>query len=397
MATRWKTLAGRGAPEEAWARFDELLDEYAFNYALKAVAGDPNHPVVLGMLYCPPHEWLGMSVPGSRGSGGDGPDQHYVLIPVTHGAGYQIEGRRFEPEPADIPLTVTGNPSLTMTLGSLDLRRIEVADDGRYTLTAGPEPPGDNPNHVQVPPGAMYIFIRECRSDWRQVPSSLRVRRIDSAPVGPWTDEETAARAAGLMVEDVPPIFWFMSLLGAMEPNTVAAPVNTGGVGGLVSQSIMFARLELDDDDAFVFTIGPGGAPYRGIAFYDYWFRTIEYWRRQSTLNLAQSEPNPDGTITLRRFASGSRCRKLARSRGAPASARPAPLAGHAGRTRAGRAALVGRSSGEVRRARLRAARRDSAPQRRRAKSAPRGSACDIPAALPDRLNRTTRLNEERR
>jgi Protein of unknown function (DUF1214) len=298
VAVRWKTLAGRNAPEEAWARFDELLDEYPFNYALKAVAGDPNHPVVLGMLYCPPHEWFGMSVPGSRASGGDGPDQHYVLIPVAHGAHYEIHGRRMTPEPADIPLTITGNPSLTMTLGSLDLRRIQVAPDGRYTLTVGPEPPNGDTNHIQVPPGAMYLFIRECRSDWRQVPSALRVRRTDPPAAGRWTEEEMATRAAALMVEDVPPIFWFMSLLEAMEPNTVSAPFNTGSVGGLVSQSIVFARLELDDDHAFVFTIGPGGAPYRGIALYDYWFRTIEYWRRQSCLNLAQSKPNPDGTIT---------------------------------------------------------------------------------------------------
>jgi len=80
VAMRWKTLAGRGAPQEAWGpRSDELVEEFVFDYCLKAAVGDANHPTVPGMHYCPPHRWLGVDVPGSRGSGGDGPDQHYVL------------------------------------------------------------------------------------------------------------------------------------------------------------------------------------------------------------------------------------------------------------------------------------------------------------------------------
>jgi hypothetical protein len=121
VANRWKTIVGRDVSAQARSRFGELVEEFTFNYVLKAVNGDPHHPKVSGMLHCPPHEWFDMAVPGSRASGGDGPDQHYVLIPVQRGDRYEITGRRFDPVPADIPLTVTGNPSLTMTLGSLDL------------------------------------------------------------------------------------------------------------------------------------------------------------------------------------------------------------------------------------------------------------------------------------
>jgi hypothetical protein len=299
VAMRWKTLAGRGAPQEAWGlRFDELIEEFAFNYCLKAAAGDANHPVAIGMHYCPPHRWFGVDVPGSRASGGDGPDQHYVLIPVTYGAHYDIEGRRFDPVPANIPLTIVGNPSLTMTLGSLDLLQIKVSDGGHYRLTVGPEASDGDPNHIQVPPGALYLFNRECRSDWRQVPSSWTVRRIDPPAAGPWTDAQVAARAAAMMIEDVPALYWFMSLFAAMEPNTVSPLFGTGRVGGLVSQTIMFARLQVDESHAFVFTIVNGDAPYRNIVLHDYWFRTIDYWKRQSCLNTGQSTPNPDGSFT---------------------------------------------------------------------------------------------------
>lgn len=271
VTMRWKTLAGGAAPEEAWLRFDELIEEFVFGYALKAAVGNPDHPEVLGHHYCPPHEWFGRRVPGSRASGGDGPDQHYVLIPVTHGARYEIEGRRLQPEPADIPLIVQGNPSLTMTNCALDLRTIDIAEDGRYTLTVGPEPPGSKPNHVHVPPGSMYIFIRECRNDWRQVPSTLRVRRLDPPLADPWTDEQVAARAARMMVEDVAPMYWFLGVYANLEPNTVPPIFNTGGIGGLISQSIMLSRLQLDADEAFVFTVGAGDSPYRNIVLHDYW------------------------------------------------------------------------------------------------------------------------------
>lgn len=299
VAMRWKTLAGRDAPAEAWGpRFDELIEEFAFNYCLKAAAGDANYPIVLGMSYCPPHEWFGNSVPGSRGSGGDGPDQHYVLIPVAYGGHYEILGRRYDPVPANIPLTVLGNPSLTMTLGSLDLLDIDVAADGTYRLTAGPEPANGNPNHIQVGPGALYLFNRECRSDWRQVPSHWIVRRTDAPTAPKWTEDQVFNRAASMMVEDVPPMYWFLSVFAGLELNTVSPLFITGRVGGLVSQTIMFARLRVDESHAFVFTIGPGDAPYRNIVLQDYWFRTIDYWKRQSCMNNSQSTPNPDGSVT---------------------------------------------------------------------------------------------------
>ena len=55
-ADHWKTIVGRNITTEALARFDELVEEWAFNYTLKAVNSDANYPKVLGHLYGPPHE-----------------------------------------------------------------------------------------------------------------------------------------------------------------------------------------------------------------------------------------------------------------------------------------------------------------------------------------------------
>src|ERR1700746_3849210 len=79
---RWKICAGKSVPEEAWARFDSLMDEWVYHYALKAVNADATYPKVLGHLFGPPHEWFGMKVPGSRASGGDNPDSNMAIVPI---------------------------------------------------------------------------------------------------------------------------------------------------------------------------------------------------------------------------------------------------------------------------------------------------------------------------
>ena len=299
VASRTRTIVGPGSiSAEAQSRFNAFLDEWPMHYALLAAASDPDHPSVLGMFWAQPHEWFGMSVPGNRAGGGENVDNHYVIIPIDHGSHYEIRGRRFQPTPVDMPLSVIGNPAMTLVLGGLDLNRIKVRRDGTYKLTVGPRPANGNPNHVQTVPGAKYLFFRWTRSDWRQVPDGLRVRRLDPPRTRRWTEDQIAALAVPTMIEDVPATVWFLRVFAALPPNTIPPPTGAAGVGGLPSQSNSFARLQLADDEAFVFTIKPGGAAYFSAIMYDFWFRSIDYGQRQTSLNNGQSAPNPDGTIT---------------------------------------------------------------------------------------------------
>ena len=297
-ADHWKTIVGRNITTEALARFDELVEEWAFNYTLKAVNSDANYPKVLGHLYGPPHEWFGMKVPGSRASGGDGPDNHYRIIPIDANARYEIHGRRFDPAPADVPFSLTGNMSLTMTLGILEWQDVQVNPDGTFVITVDPKPANGRKNHIQTKPGALYIFIRDCRADWRQIPNAYRVKRLDPPTSLPLTIDQMAERAALTMVDDVPALYWFMSVMAGVETNTITPPFNIGAIGGLVSQKISFARLNLSDDEAFVATIGSGDAPFHDFVLQDFWFRTFNYWNHTSTMNNSQGVTNADGSTT---------------------------------------------------------------------------------------------------
>ena len=82
---QWRRLVGRDITTEAEASFGGFIEEFAFSHVLKAVNGDGNHPKVMTPLFAPPHAWMGLNVPGSRGGGGDSSDNSYSFMPIDHG------------------------------------------------------------------------------------------------------------------------------------------------------------------------------------------------------------------------------------------------------------------------------------------------------------------------
>jgi hypothetical protein len=298
LAHRWRTMMGRDALQESWARFDELIEEFAFNDVLKVTNSDPNRPKVLGNLWQPSRQWWGKRIPGSRGSGGDGPDNHYTIIPVDGFSRFEVRGQCFEPRPADVPLMVLTDTAVTVTGAMLDWQDVMVDPSGQFTVTLGPDPANGRQHHIQLPPDARWLFIRHCRADWREVPVAFSVERLDPPKAPPLSEQQLADRAARWMVEHVAHMFWYIRVFASLDANSVTAPFGTGSISGLVTQLISFIRLELEDDEAYVVTFGTGDAPFRDAVLHDSWFRTIDYWERQTSLCVAQSIPNDDNTTT---------------------------------------------------------------------------------------------------
>lgn len=293
---RWRELAGSAPSEEAQARFQTLIDECAFANLVKAVNGDPNHPRIVRIVM-PPHDWFGMSVPGSRFGGGPGADQSYAIIPVDYGGHYRIQGRFVGLAPADHNYTLSPNAYFMNSIGTLHHDDLMVDADGQFTVTVGPEA-GDR-NHIQTKPGSQYLFVRCCRSDWRQAATALRVQALDKPRTAPWTDEQVLDRAAQLALDDASGMFYWVRLYQNMAPNVVSAPNLTDWIGGLVSQTTSLGRIVLADDEAFVIRIDPAGAAFHDVQLNDYWFNSIgDYYGRTSTLNNAQTKFDGDGTAT---------------------------------------------------------------------------------------------------
>lgn len=296
---RWKSVIGRDATPEGWSCFDRFIDEAVFNYALKGVNSDANYPKVLGHIYGPPHEWFGMKVPGSRSGLVDNPDNHYNVIPIDGYARYELTGHCLKPEPIHGNLSVSGNFSLAMTQSTLDWPDVHVNPDGSFVITVGPEPANGRSNHLQTRIEARFLFIRDTRSDWAQVPRSYRIRRLDPPAAPPLTLEQMADRTAHFLIYDIPQIYLLMRIIAGIEVNSCLPPINTDtAVGGLITQMISFGRVKLADAEAFVVTTGSGGAPYHSLGLSDYWLDTLDYGNHINSLNNAQTFPNADGSTT---------------------------------------------------------------------------------------------------
>jgi len=296
---RFTIMGGADIPAEALEGIDEKMAEWAFHYVALALNSDSNYPKVLGHGYGPPHEWFGMKVPGCRGLGtGENPDNHYSFVPVDGHSRFVLNGKVSDRPIIDCPMFITSNLSQSMNVAWLDWRDVVIADDGTFVITIDPEPANGRPNHLQTTLDAKYLFIRDCRSDWGQVPNAYRVHRLDPPTGPPRTIEQLTQVARRFIIDDVPANYWFKQMVAVLEPNTITGPANSSEVGGMQTQKLLRGRLSLTDDEAYVLTLDRGGSDYWVLTLYDWWLMSGNFWSRSSCLNTAQSVANPDGTYT---------------------------------------------------------------------------------------------------
>lgn len=297
VASLWRLAYGEDAREEALPSFEAAMDEYAFNYVLKASASDENYPRFV-RDFMPPHTWFGRVLPGAR-MGGDNPDNCYRVAGVKHGARYEVHGRVVGRAGSSVTFTLVANYGTSVTIQTLDFADVQCATDGSFMLTIDAEPAIGRANHLRTAPGCKFLFVRDSMEDWAtETPLALAIRRIDSPDADPLTDEQMAQRAAHRMVEDVPLYYWFTRLFSAKPVNTLTLEMSSGSLGGLVTQAGAQGRLKLAADEAAVITVDPAGARYSGLVAHDWWFRSLPYSNRTASLTSSSSHANRDGRFT---------------------------------------------------------------------------------------------------
>lgn len=299
-ANRYKTMAGRNIPAEALENFDAKMDEWVWHYTLLAINSDTNYPKVLNHDYGPPHEWFGMKLPGGRGPGtGENVDNQYSVIPIDPDVRYELHGQRFENGVGDSPLHLVTCLSMGLNAVSFDSRDIRYKPDGSFVITIDREPANGRSNHMQATADTRYLFIRDARIDWNQVPNAYRIHRLDPPAKPPLSKQEITEMAARFILDDVPMNYFFSQMIrGVLDANVVAPPLPSNQVGGQPLQKLARGHLKLGDDEAFVLTLTPGGSQYWVLIAYDFWLMSGNYWSRQSTLNTTQSVPNADGSYS---------------------------------------------------------------------------------------------------
>ncbi|NUU22406.1 MAG: DUF1214 domain-containing protein [Streptomycetaceae bacterium] len=280
--------AGRTADDRA--DLDAYLAELTHCGALFVVSSDPARPRVLWNLY-----------PGAQ-SGLPNPDTVYRYIRVAPEARYEVTGRRGTSDDVSFQVTDAGPETagrLNKIMGLLDTAGLQTAADGTFTITLGPQAAQGARNHLQLPPEARQIMIRDTMSDWSQTPMSLTVRRVDGPPAGPEPgDDELAARTAAVVATTAGLWVRIPEQYNYIVPTNTLPPARPTGSGGLQGQYITTGTFRLADDEALVVTAGKGTAKYLGFHVGSNWYIAYDYRDHTSSLTSAQAVPNPDGSYT---------------------------------------------------------------------------------------------------
>ncbi len=295
VAARWKAVLRDEPPAEAWPSFESMMDDYMFNYAMKAANSDANYPRV-AEVYTPPHTWQGMSVPGSRW-GGNNPDNIYRIIPIDEKGRFRLDGHVGTNPPSNVSYVLVGNYETSKTLNMIEDTGLTYNPDGTFSITLDPDPANGRPNHIQTKPGAKLLFIRDSLGNWDQQPNALAITRLDPPDAPPMTDDEVAEKTVDIALDGLPLVYWFYQLIHS-KPN-VFPQISPSGMGGLLTQRSTYGIAELTDDEALVMTLDPSDAAYYSVVAHNNWWITIDYANHTSSLNNGQVTKNADGTTTF--------------------------------------------------------------------------------------------------
>lgn len=296
-AQLWRIGHGSDVPPQVEPLFDGAMDAWVSNYLFKAAARDPVRPRFV-RDFMPAYSWNGGAVPDAR-MGGDNPDNCYRVAGIAHGGRYRVTGQVMDARPAHVSFTLVENWGTSMTVQTVELPGIDVAEDGRFTITIDDQPANGRPNHMTTNPRVKFLFVRDSMMDWAtETPLRLEIERIDSPAAAPLSFDERLDEALRRVREEVPLYFWFFRLSAGHPVNTIQQPIRPASVGGLVTQASSIGRLRLEDDQAAIIRFDPAGAAYNSLQLVMWWYRSIDAHKLQSGLTGAQAVRDGDGLIT---------------------------------------------------------------------------------------------------
>lgn len=293
----WLRVCDQTTPAEQRARIEGDIASYCVKATMIAAASDATVPRVL-RVYAQGAEWLGHRMPSAKW-GGDNPNNAYRVIAVASDGRYELQGRRADKQPsAYVTYQLVGDTCTSVTMSSLEQRDIDIDADGHYRLTLDGTPADGRRNHLCIPPGTLFLFVRDSCGSWQETPDELRIRRLDTPARAPLSEDELAQRAVRNIVSD---LFYayYASRLFHNRPQVLPQPVGSGAVGGLVTQQASNGVFSFRDDEAVVITRTHAGAAYRDIVLHDALICSLDNRDHLTSYTNAQMALDADGRSTF--------------------------------------------------------------------------------------------------
>ncbi len=233
--------------------------------------------------------------------GMDCPDAAYTGASIRGDATYVVRGKRNTVR--YLGFQVMGGMTNTGNVVADDL---ELDADGRFELVlSATEHPG---NWMALEPSSSSLVVRQFFYDWAaERPADLDIecteRRGDADPpvVPPPLDADGVAAqltALGAFVE-ASTQFWLDVEEGgrAQGVNCFREPAALTQMGAAAENVSTWGSWSLGDEECLVIEVTPPDALYWSVSLGNYWWETIDYAHRQSSLNGHQASFDSDGVF----------------------------------------------------------------------------------------------------
>ena len=306
IETAFRENAAYGLPG-AGELAGEAARELVYRTVSYVVTEDPVRPKFL-WTYNAAREESGRRIPGTTFI--ESVDSLYRTVTLGKGYHYQVSGRIPENRAAYITFEVWNaaqglNPKVAY-VAHLQADRMDIAGDGSFVVSIGPEANDENQNHLQLPEGG-WLILRESMADWStQRPiENLEVTLLDEVDRPEPAFDELVARAVAVMPmslavyetylhsmfseDDSQLYIAFGNRLNSLRPKVPARGGDWGAVTGTM--------YDIPEDKALVVNIKSADADYFAIQLHDAWGRTLDpvYLTNR---NKGLSALNPDGSVT---------------------------------------------------------------------------------------------------
>ena len=255
---------------------------------------DPEHPEFCRMIER--HVTWGL----------DCPDCLYLYAPVRGGARYRIHGALGSANHVDVQVNhghfAFGDISKWGTLASRATPELAPGPDGRFELWLSPEPRAGS--WLPLDARASFVLVRQYFADWeRELPADLVIEREGGEPTAPppRTDEMAARLERLVQWLDDGGALWEKMSRGLVEgsPNRlqVFRPPEGDASGGLAGQAYGMGGFRCEPDEALLIEFRPPACRHWSLSLASWYWETIDYGTRQSSLNAHQARLDPDGVL----------------------------------------------------------------------------------------------------
>lgn len=311
----WRVLCARLTALEELVRADGAPDAPALRavgtrYLARFLAA--------GLRVClecddPDYPRFGRMVDNAMSWGLDNPDCNYSFARVRGDARYRIAGTRGSARHIEFQVNTGhlgdghapgfGNAAEAWrTLSFLSGDALRSDPDGGFEIRLSrEEQPG---NWLQLGDDASYVLVRQYFDDWeRERPAVFAIEREGASYPPPAPTPESLARHFETLSSwlDAGAHCWdrVSRLLLSLAPNTLLVFDMTQSVDrpGMHGQSYGMGPYACAPDEAVVVEFRPPRCRMWSVALSNYWWESLEFGTRQSSLNGYWAELDPDGVF----------------------------------------------------------------------------------------------------